>query len=59
MNQGYKPHAYPSVSAYVMANNAQRVIDFVRQTFDAEEGCVRTQNQNWSMDGRSGILLLL
>ncbi len=37
MNQGYKPHAYPSVSAYVMANNAQRVIDFVRRTFDAEE----------------------
>lgn len=37
MNRGYKPLAYSSVSAYVMANNAQRVIDFVKQTFDAEE----------------------
>ncbi|MDQ2831748.1 MAG: VOC family protein [Chloroflexota bacterium] len=37
MNRVYKPQAYPSVSAYVVANNARRVIDFLRQTFDAEE----------------------
>ncbi len=37
MNQGYKPHAYTSVSAYVVAHNAQGVIDFLKQTFDAEE----------------------
>jgi len=37
MNRDYKPAAYPSVSAYVVANNAQRVIDFLRQTFDATE----------------------
>jgi len=37
MNRDYKPAAYPSVSAYVVANNAQRVIDFLRQTFDAKE----------------------
>ncbi len=37
MNQPYKPTSYSSVSVYMMANNAQQVIDFVRQTFDAEE----------------------
>jgi len=37
VNQGYKPPAYASVSAYVVARHAQRVIDFLRQTFDAEE----------------------
>ncbi len=37
MNRDYKPTAYPSVSAYLVANNAQQVIDFLRQTFDAKE----------------------
>ncbi len=37
VNRGYKPDAYASVSAYVVAHHAQRVIDFLRQTFDAEE----------------------
>ncbi len=37
MNRDYKPPAYASVSAYMVAHNAQRVIDFLRQTFDAEE----------------------
>ncbi len=37
VDRSYKPQAYASVSAYVVAHNAQRVIDFVRQTFDAEE----------------------
>ena len=37
MDRGYKPQGYTSVAAYVMANKAQRVIDFLRQTFDAEE----------------------
>ncbi len=33
MNQGYKPHAYTSVSAYVVAHNVQGVIDFLRVCF--------------------------
>lgn len=37
MNQDYKPDGYSSVAAYVMADGAQRVIDFVKQTFDAQE----------------------
>jgi len=37
MNRDYKPTAYPSVSAYLVSNNAQQVIDFLRQTFDAKE----------------------
>ncbi len=37
MNRVYKPQAYPSMSAYIVASNAQRVIDFLKQTFDAEE----------------------
>src|SRR5262249_54387609 len=31
-----KPAGYSSVSAYIMANQAQRVIDFLKKTFDAE-----------------------
>lgn len=37
MKQPFKPEGYPSVSAYVMANGAQRVIDFLKATFDAKE----------------------
>lgn len=37
MNRTYKPAGYTSVSAYVMVDGAQRVIDFLKQTFDAEE----------------------
>ncbi|HEX9987911.1 MAG TPA: VOC family protein [Chloroflexia bacterium] len=37
MNQSYKPEGYSSVAPYVMAEGAQRVIDFLKQTFDAEE----------------------
>jgi PhnB protein len=32
-----KPEGYSSVSAYVVANGAQRVIDFLKKTFDATE----------------------
>ncbi|AKJ00168.1 putative glyoxalase superfamily protein PhnB [Archangium gephyra] len=37
MNRPYKPDGYPSVSAYVMVDGAQRVIDFLKKTFDATE----------------------
>jgi PhnB protein len=37
MSTGYKPEGYTSVAAYVMADGAQRVIDFVKRVFDAEE----------------------
>lgn len=37
MNQSYKPEGYASVSVYVMAEGAQRVIDFLKATFDAKE----------------------
>lgn len=37
MTRPYKPEGYPSVSAYVMVNGAQRVIDFLKKTFDATE----------------------
>ncbi|MGH2541169.1 MAG: VOC family protein [Ardenticatenaceae bacterium] len=37
MDQPYKPDGYASVSAYVMANGAQGVIDFLKQTFDARQ----------------------
>jgi len=33
----YKPEGYPSVSAYVMVDGAQRVIDFLKKTFNATE----------------------
>jgi len=32
-----KPQGYNSVSPYLMAQHAQRVIDFLKQTFDATE----------------------
>lgn len=31
----YKPDGHPSVSAHVMADGAQRVIDFLVKAFDA------------------------
>ena len=37
MNREYKPKGYSSVAAYVMAEGAQGVIDFLKKTFDAEE----------------------
>ncbi len=37
MSQSYKPEGYSSVAVYIMADGAQRVIDFVKQAFDAEE----------------------
>lgn len=37
MSKPYKPQGYASVSAYVMADGAQRVIDFLKKTFDARE----------------------
>jgi uncharacterized glyoxalase superfamily protein PhnB len=35
MNSSYKPSGYPSVSVYIMADKAQRVIDFLSAVFDA------------------------
>ena len=37
MERAYKPDGYASVSVYMMAENAERVVDFLRQTFDAKE----------------------
>jgi uncharacterized glyoxalase superfamily protein PhnB len=37
MNKPYKPQGYASVSAYVVADGAQRVIDFLKKSFDARE----------------------
>jgi PhnB protein len=37
MSREYKPEGYSSVAPYIMAEGAQRVIDFLKQTFDAEE----------------------
>ena len=37
MNGRYKPQGYASVSVYIMANGAQRVIDFLKKTFDARQ----------------------
>ena len=36
-NANYKPQGYTSVAPYIMADGAQRVIDFLRQTFGAQE----------------------
>ena len=35
MQQSYKPQGYSSLSPYIMADGAQRVIDFLSQAFDA------------------------
>lgn len=37
MNGSYKPQGYASVSVYIMADGAQRVIDFLQKTFDARQ----------------------
>lgn len=37
MNQSYKPHGYASVSVYIIAEEAQRVIDFLQAVFEATE----------------------
>jgi PhnB protein len=37
MDQSYKPQGYSSVSAYVVANGAQLVIDFLINSFDAKQ----------------------
>ena len=37
MNRSYKPQGYASVSVYVMANEAQQVIEFLEKTFDARQ----------------------
>ncbi len=36
MSRPYKPEGYASVSPYVMADGAQRVIDFLVKAFDAQ-----------------------
>ena len=35
MNENWKPHGYSTVSVYVMAESAQRIIDFLKKTFNA------------------------
>jgi PhnB protein len=35
MSQSYKPDGYASVSVYIMASQAQRVIDFLAEVFAA------------------------
>lgn len=37
MTTTWKPENYNSVSVYIVADNAQRVIDFLKKTFDAAE----------------------
>src|SRR3712207_9164657 len=37
MDRSYKPQGYSSVSAYVVANGAQNVIDFLIKAFDARQ----------------------
>jgi uncharacterized glyoxalase superfamily protein PhnB len=37
MNVPKKPAGYSSVSVYIVASGAQRVIDFLKKTFDAAE----------------------
>ena len=49
MSHGYKPQGYPSVSAYLMVQGAQRVIDFLIQAFDA------TQSRRF--DGPGGAIM--
>jgi len=35
MTTTWKPESYNSVSAYIVADDAQRIIDFLKNTFDA------------------------
>ena len=37
MTTTWKPENYNSVSVYIVADNAQRVIDFLKKAFDAAE----------------------
>ena len=37
MNRPYKPQGYSSVSVYIMADGAQRLIDFLKKTFDGKQ----------------------
>lgn len=37
MQQSYKPQGYSSLSPYIMADGAQRVIDFLIEAFDGRE----------------------
>ncbi|HEY8258504.1 MAG TPA: VOC family protein [Gemmatimonadales bacterium] len=37
MSTQWKPEGYPSISAYVMVDGAQRVIDFLKGAFGATE----------------------
>lgn len=37
MSVPFKPHGYTSVSPYLLVSGAQRVIDFLKQVFDATE----------------------
>jgi uncharacterized glyoxalase superfamily protein PhnB len=37
MSKTYKPEGYSSVSAYIVTEGAQRVIDFFKQTFGATQ----------------------
>jgi uncharacterized glyoxalase superfamily protein PhnB len=43
MKQSYKPEGYASVSVYIMADGAQRLVEFLRETFGAAE-TRRTEN---------------
>jgi PhnB protein len=36
MSSDWKPEGYSTVSVYIVTEGAQRVIDFLKQTFDAE-----------------------
>ncbi len=37
MTSNYRPQGYTAVSVYIMANGAQRVIDFLKQMFGATD----------------------
>jgi PhnB protein len=37
MNIPYKPQGYASVSVYIMADGAQKLIEFLKQAFDARQ----------------------
>ncbi len=37
MSSDWKPHGYSAVSVYVVTDRAQRVIDFLKKTFDATD----------------------
>ncbi len=37
MSSDWKPHGYSAVSVYVVTDGAQRVIDFLKNTFDATD----------------------